>query len=1421
MNLTSSMLGGNLTPDLSWGDFVRRLCAHPRGGISELLVLAGHRETDWLEFKAALEPGPLGFKYKPQSSVAIENGDNYRWNVAKAVIAMANTCGGIVLVGVDDTSVPVGLTSGGEHIQKDGIDRFCREVFDALSGGAAGTWKPLDAGGRCIAIECDKARIEGRCEILPLPLDGHDVVAIIVSPINPSEEDLIRIVERPDSGREREVVLVRKRGDFGGNEELTTFSRQREWKTALCTQPIKPNALWSQFCKLHPEEPVIDEAQLQLALTDYYHRLLKSRLWCEIDRCFTSLDGKEVVCEDCAGVNREDRVTSLLDPDAIEDLDDPVVEWGDHCTDDKAVSLETDSDEQSNDDSFTEDVDDKPIPEPRKGSISELIAEEQRCVLLGEPGGGKSTSLRAMTLADLRSPEQCHRVSLFVPLARYDGDLDDLIARETHFTAKLVRQLAEAGRLRLLLDALNECPSQYQESCIAQIRARLEEFPALYAVITTRTHNYRRQFSLPSFLVLPLADSRKTDFLRNYLRDPDRAADIISALCSNAAGEILTGSPLLLRLVAHVVNDGESLPVGRAQLYRLFVEGWFRRECGRLGKTGQSVPWDLAAVRGAMGALAWKTRTEGFTSCALTLARETLAEHGLPDADRFISTFSLGLLYHVDVQAGILEFLHETFQEYFAAEFAIAQQSFLEGFGITGERSRWQMTFAYALELAPNMSLSTMAILGRSNPLLYILASLSGVASDQAILSDLRAKVPIVMRLVEKAANLASQVGDVESIVRRVRDGDMHIDPELVWKLVRQFKPHCQAVNYLAACGHPIRRSWGILQAMIVGALANAGRWGLLCGLIQNQRLIVGQALCLSKPWDRLLYGARKQLANPLSTLPYDLVKSGLCNWGDFGLNNGLFTLSLLEVESQRNRVCIDLVTQCWRMAVVEVGSDVIILKHWAFPEGLSVRKSTLPAGVNPEVNDEIEVRVNVSDNNTSVSVSYVVAEVCRLFQSPARGLTMGQRLCGRVASLGRNGATLVFPTGACAFLPSYEIKWLATHCSDVCTDLSSSIEVEVVQVGLLRGGAKVSVKSIRAKKYRAQMGANDLVIHQRKLDFLSKCKVGQLLVGVVKNIVDFGVFVDLEDIDGLLHIDDMSWIRIKHPNEMVKVGDKLEVVILDINMTKERVSLGLKQLSPNPWDNIVAKYPVGIRLHGKVVNVVPYGAFVEIVPGVEGLVHVSEISWTKRISRATDVLVVGQEVDAVVLTLNQDEQKIALSMRQTEASPWSQIQTSYPSGTQVSGAISDLSASEAFVELKEGIEGVIHVSDMSWTHKVSHPSEILKKGDQVAAVVLDVDPDNQRISLGLKQAQEDPWSTIASRVKLGQSVKGKVSKIASFGVFIEIEEGVDGLVHISQMQEAPGRKVKDIFKLGQEVQARIILIDQESRKIALSMVGQ
>jgi small subunit ribosomal protein S1 len=303
-----------------------------------------------------------------------------------------------------------------------------------------------------------------------------------------------------------------------------------------------------------------------------------------------------------------------------------------------------------------------------------------------------------------------------------------------------------------------------------------------------------------------------------------------------------------------------------------------------------------------------------------------------------------------------------------------------------------------------------------------------------------------------------------------------------------------------------------------------------------------------------------------------------------------------------------------------------------------------------------------------------------------------------------------------------------------------------------------------------------------------------------------------------LLHITDMSWGRIGHPSELLKVGQEIDVVVLDVNKEKERVSLGLKQKLANPWDSIETKFPVGAKVKGKVVSLVPYGAFVQLEPGVEGLIHVTELSWTKRIAKPSDVLKQDQEVEAVVLGINREEQKISLGIRQLESNPWDGAAAKYTVGTKVKGQVRNLTSYGAFVELEEGIDGMIHVSDMSWTRKINHPSEVMKKGDTVEATVLEVDRPNQRIALGMKQLGTDPWSNIETLYKVGDLVTGKVTKLASFGAFVGLQHEIDGLVHISQISEERVDKIKNVLKVGQDVSARVVKIDKNERRIGLSI---
>lgn len=339
-----------------------------------------------------------------------------------------------------------------------------------------------------------------------------------------------------------------------------------------------------------------------------------------------------------------------------------------------------------------------------------------------------------------------------------------------------------------------------------------------------------------------------------------------------------------------------------------------------------------------------------------------------------------------------------------------------------------------------------------------------------------------------------------------------------------------------------------------------------------------------------------------------------------------------------------------------------------------------------------------------------------------------------------------------------------------------------------------------------------------RKAELLGHINEGEVRKGIVKNITDFGVFLDLDGIDGLLHITDMTWKRIKHPSEMVQMGQELEVMILHVDKEKGRVALGMKQKENNPWEEIEKRYPIGTKVHGKIVNLVPYGAFIEIEPGIEGLIHVSEMSWVKNVTDPNEIVKKGDEVEAIVLSIQKEEGKISLGIKQTEKNPWDDVENKYPIGSSVQAEIRNLTNYGAFVELEPGIDGLIHISDLSWIKKVSHPSEVLKKGDKVEAIVLSVDKESKKITLGVKQLSDNPWESIEKTMPVGSLVKGVVTKITAFGAFVELQNGIEALVHVTELSDQPFGKVEEVVNKGDEITAKVIKLDPEHKKIALSI---
>jgi small subunit ribosomal protein S1 len=414
-----------------------------------------------------------------------------------------------------------------------------------------------------------------------------------------------------------------------------------------------------------------------------------------------------------------------------------------------------------------------------------------------------------------------------------------------------------------------------------------------------------------------------------------------------------------------------------------------------------------------------------------------------------------------------------------------------------------------------------------------------------------------------------------------------------------------------------------------------------------------------------------------------------------------------------------------------------------------------------------------------------------------------GKTVKGVVKGIVKGGLTV--DVGVEAFLPSSQID--INPPKNLREFMGQTLECRIVKLNEDRKNVVLSRRELIEEER-----------NEKRAKLLSHLDKGAKVKGRVKNLTEFGAFVDLDGLDGLLHVTDMTWGRLAHPSDLLQTGQEVEVIVLEIDKERLRVSLGMKQMSENPWDKIAEKYPVNLKVRGKITSLVPYGAFIQLEPGVEGLIHVSELSWTRRIARPSDVLQESQEVEAIVISVSKEEQKLSLSVRHLEPNPWEEIHLRYPVGRPVKGVVRNTTAYGAFVELEEGIDGMIHVSDMSWTRKPAHASELVKKGDPVEAQVLGIDKANQRISLGLKQLAEDPWKSVEERFKIGQLVKGTVSKVASFGAFIQLEGELDGLVHISQISEDRVAKVKDVLKPGQEVEARVIRLNKAERRIGLSI---
>ena len=495
------------------------------------------------------------------------------------------------------------------------------------------------------------------------------------------------------------------------------------------------------------------------------------------------------------------------------------------------------------------------------------------------------------------------------------------------------------------------------------------------------------------------------------------------------------------------------------------------------------------------------------------------------------------------------------------------------------------------------------------------------------------------------------------------------------------------------------------------------------------------------------------------------------------------------------------------RGTIVQIhDSDALVDIGYKSEGTISLREFKNANGEQIEVHvgDEVDVYLeSTEDDNGLVVLSKEKADRIQIWEDITKSFDEGRVVEGKVCERIKGGLSV--DIGVKAFLPGSQVDLRPIR--NLESLIGQTIRTKIIKLNRRRGNIVLSRRSILEEERETA-----------RQETLAHLEEGKVIKGVVKNTTDYGVFVDLGGIDGLLHITDISWGRVNHPSELFQIGDEIEVVVLQYDKDHEKVSLGLKQKTQDPWAAAEEKYQSGTRVKGKVVSITDYGAFIELETGVEGLVHISEMSWTKRVKHPSKIVALNDIVEAVVLDLDKNNRRISLGLKQIEQNPWQVVAEKYPPGSIVSGVVRNLTDFGAFIELAEGIDGLVHISDMSWTTRVKHPSEILKKGEQVQAVLLSIDVDHERLSLGIKQLLQNPWEGIGASIAVGNNVTGKIVRLTDFGAFVELSNGVEGLLHVSEISHQHVKKPEDVLAVGQEITAKVIKLDEENRRIGLSI---
>ena len=1558
------------------------------GGVEALIRYARNAETDWLELKA-------GMCLLPEDKRKGETENEHYWNIAKEVIALMNTSGGALVIGVHDkTLIHVPLEDNDPHhiIAKKGIDGYIRDVVRSNVWPSNLMWsyygKPWELTDK--QFPADLISYHHPSYTGP---DGHsgEVVVLLIKPV-----EKIRLARKE---QKYFALFKRTRGEVGEAQPIYDPEVIDEYKASREIVSERYANIRDQFDA--DKTATSESATMVAAIKEYYNGLVeKSR---RMRAVFTSLDAEE-------NVFSKDDVDQFYSPEAIETFDDED-RWLDD--DDEEEDREDDEEEDEEDSGFDEDgdegvldseddtEDEEDARSARKGDLLELLKSEQRVIVSGEPGGGKTTCLTYFTLKFAERGDGAPILAVFIPMGQWrrGGSLSLMMERATEMDAGQLAHLMSENRLRLVIDAVNECPDDFRVAAIQNIGMFLAEHPTVPAVISTRHPKELAALHLPVFHVQPMDETHRLRYLERYLQNGEQAQKLLRQLGGMPGGETVAENPMLLRLVVEVYKESpeKRLPNGRAGLYRRSLRAWYKRENEKAEKAGTKLQWNRRQTFELLALLAFKSRQRGYRD----VPREEISAIWGADAENQLEVLCQGPIIYCDDE--FVRFRHETFQEYLCAEYLVVHQDELPTW-TQDDYARWGMPFAYAVELfeldKQQLPESFWLAAWNLNPWLGV--ALTDRSAGRQLLNpryhgtrptvegkplDIRSRTPYLRAICgtfdEWKLRHALREDDVpwykrEDVALRYvvfvsrecqtrwnnfEKSHLHCFKEL-WdkqaiKLAKSwltlgnprdiFQYHApdewdgwienaspntaealvDAKIALPEDFHAYRGRWNgelridvalrlfskhllvrsDIEEMLPSFLTDAGVKavaGLVAIGFGDNALVAEKVQCLIS--EATPSTARKMIEHGLATK--EDFKSRLSDWvkdkslledTDVQAIAGLVAIGCGDnaLVAEKVQCLISEATPSTARKLIENGLAAkddfkSRLPEWLKDRSIPSAIVLVRAGWATKTDFENVLHKWVAFATPQMAVDLLETGLmspsdftCRLMewlQHPQYSFVRKYlKTSGELENIRRDekvirkwmsaasmdSATLMVEDGLLvkedfadkihewlvASISSPSRKMLKLHliCSQESTDFENELAAMRQACSDVKKGIKVA-SEFASKKNTWINSANQStlvrlvkagVVAREDINDLIKRRIDHSTPEVALNLINQKL-ASANDFAGRVS----AWKQVLEPDVALKLVKKKIICSEDIADVRDRlkaivepktlscvIKLGCMRLDDaieylDIWGEAVpnyvrvqvkglmeiAKLHIGQVVRGKVMNLVAYGAFVEIAPGIQGLLHKSEFSWKKRVVCPSDILRIGDEITVQILSIDAENQKVALGIRQMQENPWETVRVRYPVGSRVKGKVYKISKLCALIELKEGIDGMIHISDMSWTRKINCPSECLYKGDEVEAIVMSVDPKERRIALSLKLTQQNPWSEAIAKYEVGMVVVGRVASISKDRALVELEPGVDGLIQISEISDNPVENVKDVLKVGNEITARVINVEPATYRIYLSM---